>query len=72
MSATQAFERGQNERPDYCTDEHLEYLDDLREAGIVNMFGARPYLMDAFGLSGDEAAAVLGYWMVSFGERHPA
>ena len=59
-------------RPKFCKDEHLEYLDDLRESGIVNMFGARPYLMKEYPtLRGFEAAEILTYWITSFylGER---
>jgi hypothetical protein len=58
------------ERPAIVTDEHLEYLDELRESGETNMFGARPYLINEFGLDKQEAASVLSYWMSSFGERH--
>jgi hypothetical protein len=58
-------------RPDIVTDEHLEYLDALRESGLTNMFGASPWLMNAFRkLSKDEAGDVLTYWMRSFSERH--
>jgi hypothetical protein len=65
-----AFAEGnKGERPEVCTDEHLEYLDGLRESGATNMFGARPYLMEEFAdLSNDDAAAVLGYWMKTFGQ----
>lgn len=61
-------------KPDFVDDETLEeylsYLDDLRESGETNMFGARPYLMDAFEeLSKEEAGQVLHYWMATFGER---
>lgn len=61
------------ERPEFCTDDHLEYLDALRESGVTNMFGATPYLEKAFkGLKKDNKARdVLLYWMSSFGERHP-
>jgi len=59
------------ERPETVTDEHLEYLDALRESGDVNMFGARPYLADEFGLDKADSSAILKYWMESFGERHP-
>lgn len=60
-------------RPDFCTDEHLVYLDELREMGVSNMFGARPYLLKAFGRSDDaltpeQASAVLSYWMHAFGK----
>jgi hypothetical protein len=52
-----------NPRPDFCTDEHLEFLDDLRRSSRTNMFGARPWLMNAFPeLSGDEARAILKFW----------
>ena len=60
------------QRPDYVEDEYLEYLDELRDSGDTNMFGARPYLMDEFwNLTKQEAAAILTYWMGTFGERHP-
>lgn len=59
------------ERPQACTDEHLEYLDELRASGVTNMFGAAPYLKRAFrDLSKSEADAIVLYWMSTFGERH--
>jgi len=58
-------------RPDFVTDEHLEYLDDLRDSGITNMFGARPYLISEFDLDKNTAKDILSYWMSSFSERHP-
>jgi hypothetical protein len=58
-------------RPEFATDEHLAFLDDLRESGTTNMFGARPYLMAEFpDLSSKEAAAVVVYWMKSFGDTN--
>lgn len=59
------------ERPAYCTDEHLEFLDELRESGVTNMYGASPYLQRAFPLDKDEAIKVLSYWMKTFSDRHP-
>lgn len=59
------------ERPESATDDVLEYLDDLRESGETNMFGATPYLMDDFDMDMQEARAALSYWMKTFGERHP-
>lgn len=50
-------------RPNGLTDEHLEYLDDLRESGVTNMFGAGQYLMDTFGLPRDMSTKYLVYWM---------
>jgi hypothetical protein len=58
------------ERPTIVDDEHLEYLDGLRESGVTNMFGAGPYLMDKFRLSRGESLLVLAYWMKTFHERH--
>ena len=50
--------------------EYLEYLDGLRESGVTNMFGAAPYLAEAFGMKPNTARAVLTYWMQTFAERH--
>jgi hypothetical protein len=58
------------DRPKYVTDEHLDYLDSLRESGVTNMFGARPYLMREFPeLLKDEAGHVVTYWMKTFGDK---
>jgi hypothetical protein len=51
-------------------DEMLEYLDMVRETGSVNMFGAAPCLVNAFGLSKPGAGDVLSYWMSTYAERH--
>ena len=59
------------DKPDFIEDEHLEYLDDLRESGATNMFGAGSYLEDEFDMGANNARSVLKYWMESFGERHP-
>lgn len=58
------------ERPEFLTDEHLEYLDRLRDSGATNMFGAGSYIEAAFGLDKREARAALVYWMSTFSERH--
>jgi len=59
------------ERPEGLDDEHLEYLDDLRESGATNMLGAATYLADAYDLDNATARTYLQYWMRTFGERHP-
>ena len=60
------------DKPSYVTEEHLIYLDELRESGETNMFGARPYLMEEFDeLVGAVAGQILSYWMESYEERHP-
>lgn len=58
-------------RPKFIKEEYLEYLDDLRESGITNMMGARPYLMEEFyedGLTKEKAGKILTYWMKTFGK----
>ena len=51
-------------------EEMFVYLDDIRETGAINMFGAAPYLQDAFDLSRHEARDILLEWMDTFSERH--
>jgi len=46
--------------------EYFEYLDDLRESGETNMFGAGNYLRDDHGLDRREAGAVVSAWMKTF------
>ncbi len=59
------------ERPGLVTDEHLEYLDELRESGVTNMYGAGDYVGRQFSVSPKEAQDIVIYWMESFDERHP-
>lgn len=48
---------------------YFEYLDELRESGETNMFGAVPYLMKEFPeLTEKEAKNILLAWMESFKE----
>lgn len=58
-------------RPSVVEDEHLTYLDELRESGETNMFGASPYLQAEFGLERKDAKEILLYWMKTFEDRHP-
>jgi hypothetical protein len=59
MSSTEA-----TTRPAALSQEHVDYLNDLRDSGETNMFGARPYLMREFpDLTRDEAMAICVYWM---------
>lgn len=58
-------------RPEVVEDEHLTYLDNLRESGVTNMFGATPFIQKRFGVDKKDAKTILMYWMDSFGERHP-
>ena len=51
--------------------EYYAFLDDLRELGVTNMFGAVPYLLQAFDyLAEDEARDILVSWMKSYDQRH--
>ena len=61
------------DKPEFVTNDMLEYLDELRESGITNMFGARPYVEEEFSdlLDSKQAGKVLSYWMETFSERHP-
>lgn len=49
----------------------FEFLDNLRESGAINMFGAGPYVQDTFGLDRWEARDLVVEWMESFSTRHP-
>ena len=60
---------GNNQKPDKCTEEHLEFLDNLRESGKTNMFGAVPYLQRAFKLERETASVIWAYWTETFSER---
>ena len=54
----------------YYEEEYFEYLDELRESGVVNMYGAGPYLTDEFNIPPNHAIKVLRRWMDTFSERH--
>lgn len=46
--------------------DHFLYLDNLRESGVTNMFGAGHYLQHARSLSETDARIVLLVWMDTF------
>lgn len=50
---------------------YFSFLDDLRKSGVTNMWGAGPYLDDAFGLKGDESTPILVAWMKTFSDEAP-
>ncbi len=54
------------ERPEIVENKYLEYLDDLRDSGITNMFGAGSYLAEEFDLPIKDARIILKYWMKTF------
>ena len=47
-------------------EEYFKYLNELRESGACNMFGAAQYLEQDFDLDRKEAKAIVKAWMVSF------
>lgn len=49
--------------------EMFDFLNDLRESGETNMFGASPYLVDEFNIDKHEARKVLSKWMENFNEN---
>jgi hypothetical protein len=55
--------------PTVLTDEIAEYLDHLRDTGLVNMFGAAPYIESEFGISRMDAKTALIEWMNSYGNE---
>ena len=55
-------------RPERIEDAHLTYLDELRESGVVNMFGAGAYFEREFDCDRLTASFILGYWMDTFGD----
>ena len=55
---------------DAVKDEVFAYLDALREIGAVNMFGAGPYVQEAFDLDRNQARYLVKAWMETFSERH--
>lgn len=69
-------------KPQGLSDQELEeallFLDDLREMGTTNMYGARPYLQAWWGdeysteLDDKKAKEILIYWMRTFSDRHKA
>ncbi|MCP4650365.1 MAG: hypothetical protein GY853_09850 [PVC group bacterium] len=58
-------------KPSKLKEEHLYYLDDLRESGVTNMYGATPFLQEDFeDLNIKESRDILLYWMKTFSDRH--
>ena len=46
--------------------EAFEYLDNLRDSGVTNMFGAVPFMVDALGWDSKTSKEVLFAWMKTF------
>ncbi len=50
-------------------EELFKFLDNVRESGKINMFGAAPVLQEVYGLSRREARNILLEWIDTFAER---
>lgn len=48
----------------------FSYLDTLRESGVTNMYGARPYVQERFGFDKTKSGELLSKWMKTFEQRH--
>lgn len=48
--------------------EYYEALEDIRKSGIVNMWGAAPYLEQACGITNSLAEEVLVNWIHNYDE----
>lgn len=49
---------------------YYDYLDELRDSGLINMFGAAKFLAREFPELGyDKAVSVLHCWMERYGTR---
>jgi len=53
-------------------EEVFNYLDFLRETGLTNMFGARPFIEDEFDVDKAQARKLLSKWMETFKARKEA
>lgn len=49
--------------------EIFEYLNVLRDSGIINMFSATPYLMDEFDINEDKSKKILLNWMRNYNKN---
>jgi hypothetical protein len=50
-------------------DEIFEYLDNLRESGICNMYESGKFVREEFGLDRYEARDIVIEWMQTFSQR---
>lgn len=49
--------------------EVFQYLNELRESGETNMFGARSYILSEFDIESSEAKRILSLWMKNFNKE---
>lgn len=66
--ATEEFKTDVEKREAWL--EYLKYLDELRDSGVTNMFGAGAFLEREFDMDKASARKVLVYWMQTFKDRN--
>jgi len=49
--------------------EVFSFLNDLRDSGATNMFGATPFIMDEFNLDQATSKRLLSTWMNNFNKE---
>ena len=54
---------------DEISNEVFLYLEELRESGVTNMFGAHQYVMEDFEISKPLAIKLVKTWMDSYNEK---
>lgn len=47
---------------------YYHFLENIRQSGACNMYGATPYLMRAYKLTDEEAGTILCNWMDNYTE----
>mgnify|MGYP003125132628 FL=1 len=57
-----------NMKMDITQDQVNIFLDNLRESGVTNMFGAGSYIQEEFGVTKYDAQRFLIKWMETFGD----
>lgn len=56
----------------FTKEEVFVFLDELRESGETNMYGAGPYVEDEFDVDRRTARSLVVEWMETFSKRHPS
>lgn len=54
----------------YSEEEIFNYLNELRDSGETNMFGAGAFLQEKFGMDTAEASGWIGNWMNSYNKPY--
>ena len=57
---------------DNLAEEVFPYLDELRESGVTNMYGAHKYVMEDFSMDKAMAIKLVQAWMETFKEKDDA